>query len=101
VDPPVYLDDIELAAMDNKRFFSVWVEPGLHRLNAGGGHTQSCEVQLSGDFEAGKVYYVKVDIVGLSCFMINPRNPVVGQSDVSKLKPLSATDVRHPAVRLQ
>jgi len=99
-DPPVTVDDIELVRMDNKRYFSLWVAPGPHALDAGGGSTQSCHSPVGGTFEAGHIYYLRMDLVGLSCWTLRSLNPDVAKKDVIKLKPLNPSNVRHNAVRL-
>jgi hypothetical protein len=100
-DPPVTLDDVELVRMDNKRFFSVWVSPGTHSLDAGGGSTNSCHSPASGELEPGMVYYLRLELVGMACFTLRPVNPDVARQAVAKLKPLNQSNVRHPAVQLR
>jgi hypothetical protein len=110
--PRVLLDDVELVTMDNKRYFSLWVEPGQHSLSAGGGMTRACQARdglgralTSDTFESGMVYFVEIRLFSDSsggCFFPLPiPNHAFGKGEISKLKPLDRENVRHPAVRLQ
>jgi hypothetical protein len=102
VEPSVQVDNIELVRMDNNRYFSVWLAPGNHLLNAGG--QQGCHTVNS--FEHGKVYFFKLDIQTknpwvLKCFSLTPTDPAAAKQKLKDLKPLNRSNVRHNAVRLQ
>jgi trypsin-like peptidase/uncharacterized protein DUF2846 len=99
-DPPVTVDDVEVVRMDNKRYFSVWVVSGRHAVDAGGGSTQSCYRPVDNTFEAGHIYYLRMDIVGPSCWALRTLNPEVAERDIVTLKPLNPSNVHHKAVRL-
>jgi uncharacterized protein DUF2846 len=102
LEPRVLLDDVELVKMDNKRYFSVWVEPGQHSLSAGGGWTQSCRPPLRSAFEPGMVYFVKIQLMFNSCYFTLPiPDHAAAKTEMSKLKPLNTENFRHPAVRVQ
>ncbi|MCI0625456.1 MAG: tetratricopeptide repeat protein [Acidobacteria bacterium] len=101
LEPSVLLDDVELVTMDNKRFFSVWVAPGEHWFDAGRGVTQSCEQPLRGQFRAGMVYFLRVELFFGTCFGMKATNPDVAQKDITELKVLNPSNVRHNAVRLR
>jgi len=97
VDSSVFLDDVELARMDNKRYFGVWVTPGTHALQIRVGCSP---VSDSTDFLAGQMYFLKVGAEGTNCYYLRGVNPDVASSDVRKLRPLSPTHVVHPHVLL-
>ncbi len=99
LEPRVTLDDVELAAMDNKRYFGVWITPGVHSFEAGGGMTQSCQQPLTGEFQVGLVYSVRIDYYK-TCFFARAVNPEVAEQDIKKLKPLNPSNIRHRAVKL-
>jgi len=104
LEPPVLLDGVELATMDNKRYFSVWVEPGEHLISAGGGMTQACSPTRQ-SFGAGNVYYLEIRLLqanGAGCFYPDTiPNATFAKDEIAKLKPLNQDNVRHPAVRRQ
>jgi hypothetical protein len=100
-EPRVLLDDVELVTMDNKRYFSVWVEAGQHSLSAGGGWTQSCRPPLRSVFEPGQVYFFKIWLASDCYFTLEIPNHAAAKTEMSKLKPLNPKNVKHPAVRLQ
>lgn len=106
MDPPVTVDGIELVRMDTRRYFSFWVAPGHHTLDAGGGSTASCMQPVSGRFDAGMVYFVRVDLsaggqYGQGCFTLNSVDPEAARSDIKPLSPLNQSNARHPWVRLK
>jgi hypothetical protein len=70
-------------------------------MDVGGGATQSCQQPLSGDFQAGMVYFLRIDLFSTTCFFVKSINPDVARLAVMKLKPLNTSNVRHSAVRLQ
>jgi hypothetical protein len=90
VDPSVQVDNVELVRMDNNRYFSIWLAPGNHMLNAGG--QQGCQTVNS--FENGKVYFFKVDSHlknpwVFKCFSVTPTDPAPAKHKLKELKPLN------------
>ena len=90
--PSVYCDDQELARMDNGRYFAVRLDAGKHSL-------RSNDKQASIDLEtkAGQNYYIRIEIApgmmkghGRVVLM----SPEQGASEIKRLKPLDASDVR-------
>jgi len=91
--PSVYVDDKELARMDNGRFFVARLEPGKHSIRS---NDKSSGVDI--DMKAGTDYYVRVDMQTgfwkghgrLTLVM-----PEQGSYEVKQTKPLSDGDVRN------
>ena len=97
LDPSVQVDNVELVRMDNNRFFSFWLAPGYHSMNAGG--EQGC--QTGQTFEIGRTYFFRLDIDLFKCFKLAPVDSSAAKRRMTDLKPLNPSNVRNGAVRLQ
>lgn len=100
--PSVYCNDVELARMDNGRYFIAQLDPGKYILRSNDGSV--INIQL----EAGKEYFMRVDIVSIRGVWKNPRGRLVlstpdqGGLEIKQLQPLDASKVRdHGRVLLQ
>ena len=94
--PSVYCDEVQLARMDNGRYFTVAVDPGKHIFRSN--DTQS-GVEL--DTKAGQSYFIRVEIAagmmkGHGRLILTA--PEQGRYELqSKLKPLDAGKVMDQA----
>ncbi|MEO8131593.1 MAG: DUF2846 domain-containing protein [Bryobacteraceae bacterium] len=87
-NPPVYMDEVQLAAMANKRYFSVTVDAGRHQFWST--RKDSLQIQL----QAGKNYYILAqypETTGVNGFNMKPRLHLFqvveeqGKRDISQL----------------
>lgn len=92
LEPSVYCDDVELARMDNGRYFTVKLAPGKHTFRSNDKQA-GIEIELKG----GEEYYIRVEIVpgfmkghGRLVFMQKEQ----GSYEIKKLKPLEAGKVK-------
>jgi len=90
--PSVYLDEKEVARMDNGRFFTVKLDPGKHSVRS---NDKASGVDL--DVKVGADYYIRVDMQtgfwkghGRLTFIM----PEQGAYEVKQTKPLNDGDVR-------
>src|SRR5580765_8108690 len=93
LEPSVYCDEVQLARMDNGRYFAAMVDPGKHTFRSN--DTQS-GIEL--DAKAGQEYFIRVEIAtgfakghGRLILM----SPEQGSYELKskKLKPLDASKV--------
>jgi hypothetical protein len=93
LEPSVYCDEVQLARMDNGRYFSAAVEPGKHTF-----HSNDKQSGLELDAKPGEKYFIRVEIAagamkghGRLVLM----SPEQGSYEVKskKLKPLDAGKV--------
>ena len=99
--PSVYCDGIQLARMENGRYFAVRVDPGNHTFRS---NDPQSDVAL--DVKAGQEYFIRVDIatgVLKGHGRLTPTSLEQGRYELqsSKLKPLDAgkvTDRPHVSV---
>ncbi|HEY0547442.1 MAG TPA: DUF2846 domain-containing protein [Pyrinomonadaceae bacterium] len=92
LEPTVYMDDKELARMDNGRFFGVTVEPGKHTFRMGDKQT-GFEI----DMKAGQDYYARVTIeTGFwkGHGRLTLMQAEQGAFEIKKVKPLSADKIK-------
>lgn len=92
LEPSVYVDDKEVARMDNGRFFGVMLEPGKHTFRMGDKQT-GFEI----DMKSGQVYYARVSIEpgfwkGHGRLML--LQPEQGSFEIKKVKPLGVDKVK-------
>jgi hypothetical protein len=93
LEPGVYVDDKEVANMDNGRFFGVTLEPGKHTFRMGDKQT-GFEI----DMKAGQVYYARVTIeTGFwkGHGRLTLLQPEQGAFEIKKVKPLGASKVKN------
>ena len=97
LEPSVYCDEVQLARMDNGRYFAAMLEPGKHTFRSN--DTQS-GIEL--DAKAGQEYFIRVEIAtgfakghGRLILM----SPEQGSYELKskKLKPLDASKVMDKA----
>jgi hypothetical protein len=91
LEPSVYIDEKQLARMDNGRFFVIKVAPGKHTIRS---NDKQSGVEI--DLVAGKTYYIKVEIV--AGFMkghgrLLLMQPEQAMYEVKKLQPLGADKI--------
>jgi len=91
--PSVYCDEVQLARMDNGRYFMATVAPGKHTF-------RSNDAQSGMDLElkAGHEYFLRVEIAtglmkGHGRLVVMPREQASYELRSSKLKPLDAAKV--------
>ena len=95
--PSVYCDEVELARMENGRYFAVKLDPGKHVFRS---NDKQAGVAL--DAKAGQEYYVRVEIaagVMKGHGRLIMMTPEQGRYELgsSKLKPLDADKVQDKA----
>ena len=90
--PSVYCNDIELARIQNGRFFMATLEPGHYSCRS-----NEREVVAEFDAEAGDVYFLRVQIVerflGARGRLLH-MNPFQAVADLQRLEPLDADQIR-------
>jgi len=97
LEPSVYCDEVQLARMDNGRYFAAMVDPGKHTFRSN--DTQS-GIEL--DAKAGQEYFIRVEIAtgfakGHGRLIL--KSPEQGSYELKskKLKPLDASKVMDKA----
>ncbi len=93
LQPSVYCDDLQLARMDNGRYFAVRIDPGKHTF-----HSNDPQSGVAMDLKAGQSYFIRVEIAtGLmkGHGRLTLMSPEQGSYELksSKLKPLDASKV--------
>ncbi len=93
LEPSIYCDEVQLARMDNGRFFTVQVPAGHHVFRA-----NDKQSGIEADFKAGQTYYIRTEIV--AGFMKGHGRliliaPEQGSFEVKKLQPLSADKIKN------
>jgi hypothetical protein len=92
LEPSVYLDETELARMDNGRYFAVSVSPGSHMFRA---NDKQSGVVL--DAQPGARYFIRIEIAaGMMkghgrVILVQPEQ---GRFELAKLKTLEADKVK-------
>ena len=92
LEPTVFMDDKELARMDNGRFFGVTVEAGKHTFRMGDKQT-GFEI----DMKAGQEYYARVTIEAgfwKGHGRLTLMQPEQGAFEIKKVKPLGADKIK-------
>lgn len=95
LEPSVFLDGQRVAAMDNGRYFALVLEPGSHIVQS-----NEKESKIEQTFEAGKVYFAKINIVtgfAKGHGHIALVSEEQGRKDMARLKPLDAKNVEPSA----
>ena len=94
--PSVYCDGIELARIENGRYFQIEIPSGEHTFYA-----NDKQAGAVVKVEAGKDYYFRVDLqTGFwkGHYRLNVVAPEQGEYDLRKLKPLDSNKVVHASV---
>ena len=91
LEPSVYLDETQVARMDNGRYFVIKVQPGKHTIRS---NDKQSGVEM--EFVGGKTYYIKVEVV--AGFMkghgrLLMMQPEQATYEVKKLQPLGADKI--------
>lgn len=92
VEPSVYCNEVQLARMDNGRFFKVILSPGTYTFRSNDKQS-GIEMELKG----GEEYYIRVEIVN---GLLKQRGRLVlmakeqGAYEIKKLKALSASKIK-------
>lgn len=92
LEPSVFADGVELARMDNGRFFTLRLAPGKHKIHMSD-EKKGYEINVG----AGEVYYFRV---GIEAGMWKGHGKLVlddnerGAAEVKKLKPLGSDKIK-------
>jgi Protein of unknown function (DUF2846) len=94
LEPGVFCDDVEIAKMDNGRWFKAMLSPGKHVLQS---NDKQAGIEL--DLKSGEEYYVRIDLVpgfwkGHGRVTMVPKEQ--GSFEIKKLKLLGKDKVRDP-----
>jgi hypothetical protein len=97
IKPSVYCDDKDVALMYAKRFFTINLAPGKHRISSSDEHTV-----VSLDAESGVTYYVRLSVVrGLwinNTFKVEQVDASTAQKELAPLKPAETKHVNAPEI---
>ena len=93
LEPSVYCDEVQLARMDNGRYFEERIDPGKHTF-----HSNDPQAGVALDLKAGQSYFIRVEIAtGLmkGHGRLTLMSPEQGSYELksSKLKPLDPSKV--------
>lgn len=96
--PSIYCDGVELARMENGRYFTAILEPGKHTLTS---NDKQSGIDL--DLKAGEDYFIRVEIAagfakGHGRLVLVPREQGGYELNSDKLKPLDANKVANKDV---
>lgn len=91
--PSVYCDEMQLAKMENGRYFTVRMDPGKHVF-----HSNDKQAGIELDLKAGQQYFIRVEIVagmmkGHGRLLLVAPEQGTYEMKSSKLKPLEANKV--------
>jgi Protein of unknown function (DUF2846) len=91
--PSVYLDETELAKMENGRYFTVRIDPGKHVF-----HSNDKQAGVELDLKAGQQYFIRLEIVagvmkGHGRLVLVQPEQGTYELQSAKLKPLDANKV--------
>jgi len=99
LEPSVFVDDIELARMDNGRYFTVKLQPGKHLV-----HMTSEKKGYAIDMGPGQKYYFRV---GIEMGMFKGRGKLTLEDaekalpEIQKLKFLGPDKIKNPTLVVQ
>ena len=93
--PSVYCDEVELARMENGRYFVVALPPGKHVF-----HSNDKQSGVELDIKDGQEYYIRVEIAtgltkGHGRLVVTQSEQ--GTYEIQKLKPLDSGKIRDTA----
>jgi hypothetical protein len=92
VEPSVYCNEVQLARMDNGRYFKVILSPGTHTFRS---NDKQSGIEM--ELKAGEEYYIRVEIIN---GLLKQRGRLVlmakeqGAYEIKKLKALSASKIK-------
>jgi hypothetical protein len=95
--PSVYCDEVQLARMDNGRYFMATIAPGKHAFRA-----NDAQSGMEWDLKPGQEYFLRVEIAtgfmkGHGRLVVVPREQAGYELKSDKLKPLDAGKVMDKA----
>ena len=95
ISPSVYCDEVQLARMENGRYFVVTLPPGKHELRS---NDKQSGIEL--DAKEGQDYYIRVEIApgvakGHGRLVATPSEQ--GSYEIRKLKPLDPDKIKDSA----
>lgn len=93
LSPSVYCDEVQLARMDNGRYFAAKIDPGKHVF-----HSNDKQSGVELDVKPGEKYFIRVEIAagfmkGHGRLVLVPSEQGSYELQSSKLKPLDANKV--------
>lgn len=93
LEPAVYCDEVQLARMDNGRYFTASIAPGKHTFRS-----NDKQSGMEWDLKSGQEYFLRVEIAtgfmkGHGRLVVVPREQAGYELKSSKLKPLDAGKV--------
>lgn len=94
VEPSVYCNEVQLARMDNGRYFKVTLEPGTYTFRS---NDKQSGIEM--ELKSGEQYYIRVEIAS---GMLKQSGRLVlmakeqGAYEIKKLKPLGADKIKDP-----
>jgi Protein of unknown function (DUF2846) len=97
VKKPIFLDDKEIADVRPERYFIVLIEPGNHNFRLKDKKFGGIEM----NFEAGKIYYIKMGWQAdamLKPSGISRVEPESGAFDIKQLKPVDEKNIKDKTV---
>jgi hypothetical protein len=91
--PSVYCDEVQLARMDNGRYFMATIAPGKHSFRS-----NDSQSGMDLELKAGQEYFLRVEIAtgfmkGHGRLVVMPREQASYELRTSKLKPLDPAKV--------
>ena len=95
--PAVYCDEVQLARMENGRYFTAKIEPGKHVF-----HSNDKQSGVELDLKAGQEYFIRVEIAaglmkGHGRLVLMSSEQGKYELSSSKLKPIDANKVEDAA----
>ncbi len=92
LEPSVYCDGVQLARLDNGRYFAIELEPGKHAC-----HSNHKESRVELDLKAGEIYYVRMEME-MGMWKTKGRLVPIGQTraamELRSVSPLSSEKVK-------
>jgi hypothetical protein len=97
LSPAVYCDKVQLARLDNGRYFAAKIDPGTHVF-----HSNDKQSGVELDLKPGQKYFIRVEIAagfmkGHGHLVLMPGEQGTYELHSSKLKPLDVDKVDDPS----
>ena len=97
LSPSVYCDEVQLARLDNGRYFAAKIDPGTHVF-----HSNDKQSGVELDVKPGQKYFIRVEIAagfmkGHGRLVLLPAEQGTYELQSSKLRPLDADKVDDPS----